>query len=262
MSVPAVVVDKVTVQYQKSYILSDLSFTINKSDYVAIVGPNGSGKTTLVRTILGLVKPLSGSVSLFGMTLPSFTGWGKIGYLPQKLAAFNPRFPAEVREIVTLGVLTAKKVPRRVGHQEMKLVDEALDLFDIKGIGHKLIGELSGGQQQRVLLARALVNQPELIILDEPTTALDPESREKFFSLLQQLHSRRKITILIVTHDLGNIGRYASRMLYIDKKIIFYGSFDEFCASAAVTAYFGEYSQHFICHRHDRQIKSEQQDFS
>lgn len=251
MSAPAVVVDKVNVQYQESDILSDISFTVNKSDYVAVVGPNGSGKTTLVKTILGLAKPLSGGISLFGTPLPSFISWEKIGYLPQKLTAFNPRFPATVREVVALGVLAAKKIPRRVGRQEMKLVDETLDLFDIEPIGHKLIGELSGGQQQRVLLARALVNQPELLILDEPTTALDPESRENFFALLQQLHNRQKITIIIVTHDIGNIGRYASRMLYVDKEIVFYGGFDEFCASSEVTAYFGEYSQHLICHRHD-----------
>jgi len=127
-----------------------------------------------------------------------------------------------------------------------------LELVDIIDIKTELIGELSGGQQQRVLIAKALVSEPELLILDEPTTALDPEAREKFFGTLKDLNENRKVTIIIITHDIGTIGKYASRLLYLDKKLIFYGGFDDFCTSSEMANYFGEYSQHVICHRHDQ----------
>ncbi|HXC93483.1 MAG TPA: ATP-binding cassette domain-containing protein, partial [Geobacteraceae bacterium] len=124
---------------------------------------------------------------------------------------------------------------------------------DMMGIVHlkkRLIGDLSGGQQQRVLLARAMVNCPELLILDEPTTALDPETREHFYGLVEDLNRNVGTTVLLVTHDTWSIGKYASRFLYIDKKIIFDGSFDDFCRSDEMTAFFGEHAQHLICHRH------------
>jgi zinc transport system ATP-binding protein len=130
-------------------------------------------------------------------------------------------------------------------------INNALELVDIIDIKTELIGELSGGQQQRVLIAKALVSEPELLILDEPTTALDPEAREKFFGTLKDLNENRKVTIIIITHDIGTIGKYASRLLYLDKRLIFYGGFDDFCTSSEMANYFGEYSQHVICHRHD-----------
>jgi putative ABC transport system ATP-binding protein len=110
--------------------------------------------------------------------------------------------------------------------------------------------QLSGGQQQRALLARAIVGQPELLILDEPTTALDPETRERFYTLLGELHRNNGTTIILVTHDTGSIGSMASRMIYLDRRIIFNGTLDDFCHSEEMTAFFGEASQHLICHRH------------
>jgi zinc transport system ATP-binding protein len=131
------------------------------------------------------------------------------------------------------------------------MTDDAMRLMDVLDIKNKLIGDLSGGQQQRVLVARAIVNEPELLILDEPTTALDPETREKFFHTLQELNQNKKVTIILITHDIGSIGKYASKLLYLDKRIIFYGSFEDFCSSADMESYFGEFAQHLICHRHD-----------
>ena len=125
-----------------------------------------------------------------------------------------------------------------------------LDALQIGALRGSLIGELSGGQQQRVLLARALVHRPRILILDEPTVALDPQSRENFYLTLQKLNKEEGITILFVTHDSGTIGKYAGKLLYLDKKVIFYGSFDRFCSSSAMTDYFGKSSQHVICQRH------------
>ncbi len=251
MPIEIVSVQGLSFQYNSSEILTDVSFSLTTGDYVGIVGPNGSGKTTLIKATLGFLEPSGGRVSLFGYRPADFPAWYKVGYLPQKLNTFNPHFPATVKEIVALGLLSRKGFPRRIGKPDDIVIDNALSLMDILPIKNELIGELSGGQQQRALIAKALVSEPELLILDEPTTALDPEAREKFFSTLQSLNELKKVTIVIITHDIGTIGKYASRLLYLDKRVIFYGTFDSFCLSTDMTDYFGEYSQHLICHRHD-----------
>jgi len=247
----AVSSEHVYFHYNSTEVLADVSFTLEKGDYLGLVGPNGSGKTTLIKLLLGLVKPSGGAISIFGQDPQEFREWQRIGYLPQK-TAFNPLFPATVKEVVSLGLLSRKRFPKRMARSDRAFVEAALGLMDIKDIRHKLIGELSGGQQQRVFLAKALVGEPELLILDEPTTALDPETREKFFETLQDLNRTRSVTIIIITHDTGTIGEYASKLLYLDKKVVFCGSFDDFCKSSGMTSYFGEFSQHLICHRHGK----------
>ncbi len=251
MSINTVSADKLSFQYNSLEVLSDISFSLDPGDYVGLVGPNGSGKTTLIKVLLGFYRPTKGAVSLFERDPAVFEDWHKIGYLPQKIVSFNPHFPATVREIVGLGLLSRKKHTKKLDKTSGKAIDNALELMDISNIGNELIGELSGGQLQRVLIAKAIVSEPELLILDEPTTALDPETREKFFSLLKTLNERMKVTIIIITHDIGTIGKYASKLLYLDKRIIFYGSFEAFCVSTEMARYFGEFSQHVICHRHD-----------
>ena len=122
------------------------------------------------------------------------------------------------------------------------------------GIAHlstNLIGELSYGEQQRVMLARALIRKPDLLIFDEPTTALDPETRDIFYSLTDEMN-RKGTTVVLVTHDTGIIGKYARNLLYLDKKVIFCGTFEDFCASPDMTGFFGLDSQHLICHQHDK----------
>jgi zinc transport system ATP-binding protein len=251
MPVDVLATEGLTFQYNSTEILADISFRLQAGDYLGLVGPNGSGKTTLIKLILGLLQPSKGEIVLFGSNLTDFKDWRKVGYLPQKINSFNPHFPATVREIVSLGLLSTKRVPRRIKRNDDIAINNALELVDIIDIKTELIGELSGGQQQRVLIAKALVSEPELLILDEPTTALDPEAREKFFGTLKDLNENRKVTIIIITHDIGTIGKYASRLLYLDKRLIFYGGFDDFCTSSEMANYFGEYSQHVICHRHD-----------
>lgn len=252
MPVDVLATEGLTFQYNSTEILADISFRLQAGDYLGLVGPNGSGKTTLIKLILGLLQPSKGEIVLFGSNLTEFKDWRKVGYLPQKINSFNPHFPATVREIVSLGLLSTKRFPRRIKRNDDMAINNALELVDIIDIKTELIGELSGGQQQRVLIAKALVSEPELLILDEPTTALDPEAREKFFGTLKDLNENRKVTIIIITHDIGTIGKYASRLLYLDKRLIFYGGFDDFCTSSEMANYFGEYSQHVICHRHDK----------
>ena len=242
--------ERLSCCYREGCVLEDISFSIAAGEYVGIVGPNGSGKSTLVQALLGLLPASGGSARLFGTSSAVFDQWSRVGYLPQSLRLLNPAFPATVAETVSLGLLSQKRFPRRFSREDRDKVDVVLDNLGIYGIKTKLIGELSGGQQQRTLLARALVNDPELLILDEPTAALDPETRDRFYRQIADINSSRGVTVLLITHDTGVIGQHASKMLYLDKRMLFFGSFDDFCHSPEMSALFGEHSQHLMCHRH------------
>lgn len=238
MSEEIIRVDNLTFCYNGTEVLSDISFTVNKGDYLGIAGSNGSGKSTLVKNILGILPPLKGNINIFSQPLTSFHQWHKIGYLPQRVSALNHHFPCTVAEIVQLGI-TKNPVNLR----------NTLDLMGIGHLSESLIGELSYGEQQRVMLARALIRKPDLLIFDEPTTALDPETRDIFYSLTDEIN-RQGTTVVLITHDTGIIGKYARNLLYLDKKIIFFGTFKDFCSSPDMTGFFGLDSQHMICHQH------------
>jgi zinc transport system ATP-binding protein len=250
MPVGVLNIEGLYVTYDGAAVLKNISFRVTAGDYLGIVGPNGSGKSTLIKAILGLVTAGQGDVSLFGAPLASFKEWRRIGYLPQRLKFFNPDFPATVEEIVGLGLLAGKRLPRKLSKDDDEAVQRTLEFMGITDIRKRIIGELSGGQQQRVLLARAIVGGPELLILDEPTSALDPETREKFYTLLQKLNRDQGTTVILVTHDTWSIGKYANRFLYVDKEVIFNGTLDDFCHSTEMTEMFGVHAQHIICHRH------------
>ncbi len=242
-------VEKLCVDFQGAEILSRIDLKVEAGDYIGIVGPNGSGKTTLIRAVLGLVPASSGRVVLFGRDQPSFTDWKRIGYLPQRLAHLDQRFPANVEEVVSAGLIASRPYPKEMSSADRERVMETLKDLEIAELRTRMIGRLSGGQQQRVLLARALVRGPELLFLDEPTTALDPGTRELFYALLQKINQTRRTAILFVSHDPAAMGKYAGKLLYLDKRVIFFGTFDDFCHSPDMTQYFGA-GQHLICHRH------------
>jgi zinc transport system ATP-binding protein len=243
-------IENLRFSYNSIPVLEDISFAVEKGSFVGLVGPNGSGKTTLIKLILGLAKPFTGAIRLFGYNIDTFPQWSRIGYLPQSLAAFNPYFPSTAREIVALGLLSGKRFPKVLSKSDEKAINGVLDLLGIAGFKDARVGELSGGQQQRVLIARALVHEPELLILDEPTAALDPDGRDSFFATLKHLSEAGNTSIILVTHDIGNIGKYANHLLWIDRRLLFYGGFDDFCRSDHMTDLFGANSQHIICHRH------------
>jgi zinc transport system ATP-binding protein len=250
MSKAALSIKDLSAGYHGTEAFKGVSFDVNPGDYIGVCGPNGSGKSTLVKVILGLLAPTAGEISLLGTPQASFKNWRRIGYLPQGLQFFNPHFPATVDEVVRLGRLAGKSFPKRFNREDAVAVERTMEWMGISQIRGCMIGELSGGLRQRVLLARALVNDPELLVLDEPTTALDPETRESFYQLIFEMNREKKSTVLLVTHDTATIGKYASHLLYLDKKVVFYGSFDDFCNSTEMTGFFGEHGQHLVCHRH------------
>lgn len=227
-------VTNLSVKYDKYRVLENVTLSVSQGDYVALAGPNGAGKTTLIKAVVGLVEKESGFIRV---------ETDKIGYLQQKVALKDYNFPAAVKEIVKSGLINKKE------KQEHK-VRETMELLGISELSDKLIGKLSGGQLQKVLLARALVSGPDVLFLDEPTTALDPVSRDGFYKTIKELNEKYGITIILVSHDVGSVGKYAGKMAYIDRKLIFYGTFEQFCYSKDMTAYFGDISQHFFCQRH------------
>ena len=248
---PVIETKNLFVHYGQTEVLNDISFTVTAGDFIGLAGPNGAGKSTLIKAILGLLPISKGTVKLFGQTNMKFADWGKIGYLPQKSSTINVIFPATVNEVISLGLLSQKRFPRGITTDDRQKVDIIMNKLAIAHLSGRLLSELSGGQQQRVLLARALVSGPQILIFDEPSTALDPSSRQSFFTLLQQLNKDNGTTIILITHDTGDIGKYAHKLLYIDKQLVYYGDFSQFCVSNKMNSYFGEYEQHHICHQHD-----------
>ncbi len=239
-----------SVAYDVEPAVAQLTWVVRGGEFWAVVGPNGSGKTTLLKAVLGLLPARSGEVRLFGVPPAKFHEWRRIGYLPQFGGAPFARFPASVREIVALGRMAVHRFPRLLGREDWRAVEAALDLFGLAGLAERPVGELSGGQTQRMLLARTVVNQPELLLLDEPHAALDPASRESFYELLCDWRKRRGATIVMITHDSASAGRYADHMLYLDRTAVFQGTFEEFCRDPEMGRRFGPYAQHAICHRH------------
>lgn len=244
-------VKNLAVHYGQTEALQDISFVLERGDFIGLVGPNGGGKTTLAKAILGLIPNTSGKIFLFGKKLKDFNGFQKIGYLPQKQSSINQLFPATVGEIVFLGLLSQKKRPKIISREDIQKIDETLSMLGILNLKNKMISELSGGQQQKTLLARALVSQPELLILDEPSTALDPASRQDFFKLLQTLNQKLKTTIILITHDTGYIGQYANKLLYIDRKLVFFGKISDFCPKDEIASCFEKSDKHIIWHQHN-----------
>ncbi len=197
-----------TLGYGTKTVIENLSFSVNKGDYLCIVGENGSGKTTLMKTILRLLKPLSGSISTGDGLLPD-----EISYLPQQTDVQRD-FPASVREIVLSGCQS--RCGRRPFYikEEKELAAAAMEKLGITDLAKKCYRELSGGQQQRTLIARALCAAQKMLLLDEPVTGLDPAATEEMYSLINQLN-KDGITIIMISHDIEAALRHATHVLHI-----------------------------------------------
>ncbi len=244
---PLLRVRELTVRLGQVAVLDGVSFEVARGDYVGLVGPNGAGKTTLVRAILGLTPIEHGSVELCAD--PRDGRRPRVGYLPQSFSLPLARFPACVEEIVETGAPHPCGPPRSAAARH-EAVLRAIEAVGLSALRKRPIGQLSGGERQRVLLARAMAAEPDLLLLDEPTTALDPAFREGFYRLLDEWNTERQVTILLVTHDTATIGAHARRLLYLDRHVVFYGTFEEFCSSDDMARRFGAPHQHLICHQH------------
>jgi len=217
----------VAVRYRELVALEDVTLRIMPGEFLALIGPNGSGKTTLIKTILGLVEPSRGTVRLFGKA-PSELGrqwWGRVGYVPQ-LAHIDPRFPLRVFDAVVMGRYGQVGLIHRIGPRDKDAAQRALGRVGLADLGRRQIGRLSGGQRQRVLLARALATEPELLILDEPTTGVDVGTTEGLFDLLDAFH-REGMTVIVVSHDVGVVAQHVDQVACVNRCLVAHGRPEE-----------------------------------
>lgn len=227
--VPVIELDHVSYQYDvKTRVLEDIHLSMAQGEFLGIVGPNGSGKSTLIKIILGLLKPQQGEIKLFGQPISEFKDWNRVGYVSQKANSFNTGFPATVFEVVSTGLFGKMGLFRWLGKTEKEKVYQALELVGLQDLAKKSIGKLSGGQQQRTFIARALVSNPDLLILDEPTVGVDQDSMDRFFDLIEHLHQRIGISIVLVTHDIGVITSKVSQVACLNKRLFFHGDPHDF----------------------------------
>lgn len=223
MGTPLINLHNISYQYEQTKALTDINLTIAEGDFLAIIGPNGSGKSTLLKIILGLLKPTKGEVLLFGKPVTQFKDKERIGYVSQKSNSFNTGFPATVTEVVRSGLVKKTGLFHRYPANVDKLVKQALKSVGMDEFFMKNIGDLSGGQQQRVFIARALISNPNILILDEPTVGVDSKNVKSFYNMLSHLNREHNITIVLVTHDVDAVSKSISHVACLNQRIHFHG---------------------------------------
>ncbi len=243
-----IAIKNISYDYGYGDVLKDVSFPINTGDFLAVIGPNGSGKTTLIKIMLGLLKPRIGEVEIMGKTLEEFTDWKKIGYVPQKATHIDSIFPVSVKEVVAMGLSSSRRFSR-YSKDEDSCISKALQQVGMEEYKNRRIGNLSAGQQQRVFIARALANRPKVLILDEPTTGVDATTQGHFYDMLHTLNREEKITIVLVTHEVGIINRHVAQVACLNLTLIYHGSHDEFCRSDEFKKMLAD-GHHLVSHHH------------
>ena len=203
-------------------VVTGVDLAIEPGEFVAIAGPNGGGKTTLLRLVLGIERPSGGQALLFGETAQRFSRRETIGYLAQR-AQLAVSAPATVREVVAAGRLPRAGLLGRVSRADRERIEEAIERVGLDEVAGHPLSRLSGGQQQRAFIAKALAAEPELLVLDEPTTGVDAEAQEAFAALLDRLHSELGVTILYVSHEFGSVERFVERIVLVRGGIVFDG---------------------------------------
>lgn len=239
---PLVSVQSVSYNYNSESVLENVSFDVEEGDFLGIIGPNGAGKTTLFHCMLGLLNSYSGKITILNQDIKKYKKIFRIiGYIPQK-KSIDQKFPLTVKELVSLSL------PRNTSKNIVLEILKQVGLYKLK---NKTIGQLSGGQQQRVLIAKALVNNPIILMLDEPTNELDHKSQNDFYSLLKELNEKNKITIIWSSHDMDAVNKYANKVSCINKRMFFHGNKGEFFSSEDHLKNYSESTMQIHMHSHD-----------
>lgn len=237
----AVEISNLTVKYPEVVALDDVSFVIEQGDFLGIIGPNGAGKSTLFDSMLGLNTTYTGTIKFFDEDIKkSKTYHQEIGYVPQK-PEFESNFPATVSDVVRMGL--RKK-------SDDKKVDEILQQLMLHELRNRRIGALSGGQLQRVFIAKALVHDPKILILDEPNTGVDQQSINLFFGILKELNSKQGITIIWSSHDLDAVNKLANHVACLNRTLFFHGESEKFFSDDDLVKQYSEASMQEHMHHH------------
>ena len=266
MPVNALDVENVSVSHNGVLAVNKISFSVQEGDLLGIVGPNGAGKTTLFRAILGL-QSYQGKIKLFGYEGNQYASLlPMIGYVPQKVN-FESNFPATVYDVVAMGILSKKKLAKGAtliqncgccwnrifvtSSKDSEKIEEALKIVGLESFKDRRISELSGGEQQRAFIAKSLVKEPLLMILDEPVTGVDMDVQNKFYSVLRKINKENKITIVWSSHDLTAISDLATRVACMNRELFFHGEKEEFFANKDILKTYSESAMQLHMHKHD-----------
>jgi len=207
---------EISFSYDEIPVLDKISLRVDRGEFLIILGTNGAGKTTLIRLVLGEIKPGSGRIELFDTPINSFSSWTKIGYLKQNGTEKAASFPSTVYELVASNLYSKLGLIKFLRREHKMKVDEVLDQVGMKAFRNRLFSKLSGGQMQKVMLARCLIGEPELLILDEPTSSLDDRAATSLFEVLKKISAERGTTIIVASHDKARAEMYGDRVLRID----------------------------------------------
>ena len=217
LTTPAVEMKGVWFAYERMVILEDISFALKQGDFLGMIGPNGGGKTTLLKLLLGILKPGRGIIRVLGEE--PHRARRRVGYVPQDTDS-NNTFPVSVMDVVLMGRLAISRMGKSFSSKDRPMAEEALRKVGMWNRKDTPIGKLSGGQRQRVLIARALVTEPEILFLDEPTAKVDPEFENNIYEFLKELN--RRATIVAITHDVGVISRYVKSVACVNRTLIYH----------------------------------------
>jgi zinc transport system ATP-binding protein len=246
---PIVELENIRVDYPGGVrAIDEVNLRIFEKDLIGLIGPNGAGKSTLLGVILGLIKPSYGSVRLFGEAIKP-NNLRFIGYVPQKAQVIDSNFPARVDETVLLGRVPGAGLFHRLTKEDRVKAEEAMKILGIDDLRERRIGQLSGGQSQRVFIAKAIIDRPRLLILDEPTTGVDAQSKSEFYNTLSRLNQEFGITILLSSHDIGIVTKLANKIACINRTLYFCGPTSEFETSSALSKLY-DYPAGLMIHDH------------
>jgi len=243
---PAIVFKNATVTYGDFVALEHINLSIKKGEMVSVVGPNGGGKTTLLHAVLGFVTPASGSIQVLGQSPQQVQPTGRIGYLPQANAV-NRHFPVSAWDVIAMARHSSQPFGQRLNTEDKLKINAALQTVGMSDHRRHHFGSLSGGQRQRVLIARALAGEPELLILDEPSTGLDAVAQDSFYQLLQKIRNQRGITILLVSHDIGTVSGFVDQIACLNRQLHYHGKANDCLTAEIVKKTFGDH-MHVLVH--------------
>jgi zinc transport system ATP-binding protein len=235
-------IENLTVNYDGILALDKVSLSIEEKDFLGIIGPNGAGKTTLFSCMLGLLNNYQGEIRFFGTNIRKSKQYlHQIGYVPQK-PIFEKNFPATVEEVVGMSLTK---------NQKEETIDKVLQKVWLHELSHRRIGDLSGGQQQRVFIAKALVNDPQILILDEPVAGIDSQSKDLFYQILLDLNKKDNITIIWSSHDLDAVAKLATKVACLNRTLFFHGISEEFFHDENLLKMYSESSMQMHMHHHE-----------
>jgi zinc transport system ATP-binding protein len=240
-------VSNLNYAYNNEPVLENINFTVEKGDYLGIIGPNGGGKTTLVKLILGILHANVGQIRLFDTPIGKFNNWQRLGYVPQRISQELNNFPISVAEVVASGLNQNHDWQRILRDPDSPAINRALKIAGIMDLKKRRLNELSGGQRQRVYIARALVSQPEILILDEPTVGVDVGSQDKFYRFLANLN-RKGLTIVFVSHDVEVIGKQVKMVLCVNRTLVCHGTPKEFIKPEFLAKLYGRQIKYIVHH--------------